>query len=487
MKEETLGPGGRDATGACCVSARRIGMVLSCLAWSGCLRYHAEPIEPARSFEDFEARALDAPELGTFLTQRGETAAWPPEAWDLRALTLASFYFSPALDVARARWAVAEGGVLTAGGRPNPTLTAGTGYNTTTPADGVTPWIPEAALDLPLAIAGRRGIRIAEARQRSEAARLDLLSSAWGVRARVRQAFVSLYVARQTDSLLARERQIRTETVRILEDRQQAGAASPTEVTQARVALARSRVGALDAEQNAIRARSELADAVGVSPAAVDDVSLDFSELGRVQLGLPAEETRRRALLNRSDILASLAEYEASQRALQLEIRKQYPDVSLGPGYQLDQTDTKWTLLLSVSLPILNRNRGPIAAAEARRRQAAATFLALQSSVLGEVERAVASARAAVTQVEAADTLLDALERQEAAARAAYDVGEISRLELLGLQAEAVATALSRLDAVSRAQSAVGALENAMQTPLDMEAWVIEDPRRASPSRENVP
>ncbi|MGD8322492.1 MAG: TolC family protein, partial [Gemmatimonadota bacterium] len=402
------------------------GITALCLL-AACARYHPQPIEPGRSLEDFQARRLDAPELEAFLTQRGETTRWPPEVWDLHDLTLAALFFSPVLDAARARWAVARGGVLTAGGRPNPTLTAGTGYNATTSVSDVTPWIPEASLDLPLEIAGRRGIRIAEARQRSEAARLNLLSAAWQVRSRVRHAFVSLYVARQTDSLLARQREIRSETLRILEARRQAGETSPTEVTRARVSLAESRVAALDAQQRAIRARSELADALGVPPAAVDQVRLEVSGLAEVDDSVPEADARRRALLHRSDILASLADYEASQRALQLEVRKQYPDVSLGPGYQLDQTDTKWTLLLSISLPLLNRNQGPIAEAAARREEAAANFLALQSKVLADVEGAVAAARAAVRQLGAADTLLTALGRQEATATAAYRVGEISR------------------------------------------------------------
>ncbi len=106
--------------------------------------------------------------------------------------------------------------------------------------------------------------------------------------------------------------------------------------------------------------------------------------------------------------------------------------------------------------------------------------------MLGEVEGAVASARAAATQVQEADTLLSALGRQEATARNAYDVGEISRLDLLGLQAEAVVTALTRLDALSRAQRAVGALEDAMQAPLDMEAWALEPPQRTPGSHEDA-
>jgi outer membrane protein TolC len=210
----------------------------------------------------------------------------------------------------------------------------------------------------------------------------------------------------------------------------------------------------------------------------MDDVELSFAELGRVEADVPEPEARRRAMLHRSDILASLAEYEASQNALQLEVRRQYPDISLGPGYQLDQTDSKWMLMVGMSLPLLNRNQGPIAEASARREEAGARFLALQSRVLNEVESTMAAVRAAVTQVQAADTLMAALGRQESTARAAYEVGEISRLDLLGLQAEAVATGLARLDALARAQEAVGALEDAMQTPMDMEKWALDSPQR---------
>lgn len=462
-------------------------MALLCALSVSCARYHPRPITPEQSLEDFEGRRLNSPELASFLSSRDSTTVWPPGEWNLHALTLAAFYFSPALDVARAQWAVAEGSIVTAGGRPNPTVSGGIGYNATTPRSEVTPWIPEGALDIPLEIAGKRGIRIAEARQSSEAARQNLLTSAWQVRARVRQAFLLLYVSGQTDSLLARQREIQTEVVRILEARREAGEASPTEVTQARVALANTRVAAADAVQNAIRARGELADAIGVPPSALDAVDFNFTELGRVTSGVPEPEARRRAMIHRSDILASLAEYEASQRALQLEVRNQYPDINLGPGYQLDQTDSKWMLALGLALPILNRNQGPIAEASARREEAGAQFLTLQSRVLSEVESAVAAAGAAVTQVQAADTLLAALGRQESTALAAYEAGEISRLELLGLQTEAAATALARLDALARAQEAVGALEDSMQTPLDMEKWALDSPQRNTGTNEDAP
>jgi len=373
---------------------------------------------------------------------------------------------------------VAEGGVVTAGGRANPTLTAGIGYNSTTPTELVTPWIPEVLLDLPIDLAGKRGIRINQARQLSEAARLNILTTAWQVRGRVRRAFLDLYAATESDSLLRSQQELQAETVRILEAERGVGEVSAYEVTQGRLALATSRLAALDATQRRAQAQSALADAIGVAPAALDSVGFSFRDLDRPAVALPTREIRRRALVNRSDIRAALAEYEASQEALKLEIRKQYPDLTLGPAYQLDQTDSKWSLSLSLPLMIFNRNQGPIAEARARREEAAARFLALQSRVLAELDGTTASARQVVAQAGTADTLLDGLQRQAIISEAAWRAGEISRLQLLGVRIELAQTALARLDAVTRAQAAVGALEDAMQSPLDMAQWALPAPDR---------
>ena len=82
---------------------------------------------------------------------------------------------------------------------------------------------------------------------------------------------------------------------------------------------------------------------------------------------LTSAEAREQALLGRADILAALAEYAASQSALQLEMAKQYPDIHLNTGYEYDQGLQKWGLLgLGTELPLLNRNQGPIAEASAR-------------------------------------------------------------------------------------------------------------------------
>jgi len=450
------------------------------LLGAGCIRFQPKPIVASKVLDDFEARRLDAPELRDFLLKNQGLKAWPPPLWDLHSLTLAAFFYHPDLDIARAQWGVAQAGRITAGERPNPAAGVLMGYNSTTPVSEVTPWIPEAALEIPIETAGKRGYRISEARQLSEAARLNIFSVAWVVRSRLRQAFLDLYAARETELLLKRQQSIQVDIVRILEAQLAVGEVSAVEVTQARIALDSSRLAAIDAANQSVAAEIRLADALGVPVIALEGASISFNELGQMRSDLPSNEIRRRALVNRADILSALSEYEAVQSALRLEIAKQYPDLNLGPDYQLDQTDNKWTLGLSLILPLLSRNKGPIAEAEARRAESAAKFLALQAKVISEIETATAACRSAVEKAKAAADLLDNLHKQEATARARYEFGDVSKLELLGIQLEAATSALARLDALVKAQQAIGEMENAMQTPLDLKEWYLKTPLRTS-------
>ncbi len=464
---------------------RNLALAVALMPAVACVRYHARPIVPARVQDDFEARRLDSPELAAFLIVNKEAEAWPPAAWDLKALTLAALYYHPDMDIARAQWGVARGGRITAGERPNPTLNPIIGYNTTSPASEVTPWIPEVALELTIETAGKRGIRITEARHLAEAARWQILSTAWDVRSRLRGALLEVYAAGEREVLLAGQEKLQAEFVRLLEIQRDAGEVSTYDLTQARVALDAGRLAAIEAARAKEDATARLAAALGVSRQALEGVTISFDAFRRAEPDLPAGEIRRHAVLNRSDILAALAEYEASQSALKLEIAKQYPDINLGPDFQFDQTDSKWTLGLGLVLPIFSRNRGPIAEAMASRDVSAARFLALQSQVIGELDAAIADCRAAVLKSRAADDLVTNLAWQERAARAQHELGEISKLELFGIQLELNAGAQARLEALTQAQEAVGRLENAAQSPLDVKDWITTMSRTpAGPEKE---
>ena len=255
--------------------------------------------------------------------------------------------------------------------------------------------------------------------------------------------------------------------MKLLEQRLEVGAISRLESTAARIALNKSRLDLGDAKSKSDGARARLAESLGVSVSALDGTDLSFDFAARSADALTSDEARRVSLRGRSDILSALSDYAAAEAELRLQIAKQYPDVHLNPGYQFDQGDNKWTLGIAFELPVLNQNQGPIAEARARRQEAAARFTELQAKVIGEIDRAVAAHRAANEQLTTADSLLNAERQQQQSVEAQLRAGAADPLDLLNVQFELGAAALAQLDGQARLQQSVGALEDALQRPID--------------------
>jgi outer membrane protein TolC len=431
---------------------------------AGCAHFQSQPLDPSKNADAFEARTLADSGLRAYLEKNGVSGEWPATMWDIRSLSLAALYYHADLDLARAKWAGTKAGIKTARERPNPTLNFNPAFDATTRIPS--PWILTPALDIPVETAGKRGYRIAQATHLSEAARLNIAMVAWQVHSRVRRTLLELYGAREMESLLKEQQALQSENLRLLEGQQSAGAISAFELTQARLAANTTRLALYDAERQRAEAQLLLAEAVGVPAAALEHVAFSFTNLIELRGDIPDTEARRKALLNRPDILGALAEYSASQAALQLEIARQYPDVHLNPGYEFDQGDNKWSLGFSVTLPVLNQNKGAIAEARAHRTEAAAKFSALQAQVIGEIERGLAVYRLALKKKTETDAIRDNLLKQEKIAQGMLDAGEISRSDIAALRLQLSASALARLDALTRSQQAQIQLEEALQMPL---------------------
>jgi cobalt-zinc-cadmium efflux system outer membrane protein len=449
------------------------------LAWfvplltiAGCATYQDRPLSGPKTLDDFESRTLDGPDLQAYIQEKLDAGHRPLATWNLPELTLAAFFYSPELDVARARWAVAKGRKEAATERPNPTLGIAPGFNSTTGYDApVSPWIVGAVLDIPIETAGKRGYRIAEAERLSEAARLQIAQTAWELRHQIREAMLDLYAATETASLLRSRRSVQEDNVRRLEEMFQAGEISANELGQARIFRDEARLAMLDVDQQQVQARARLAGVIGVPAKALESKEFSFDTFEALPEDVPPAETQRQALLNRADLLAALAEYQASQSALQHEIARQYPDVQIGPGYEFDQSENKWALGLSVTLPVFNRNRGAIAAAEADRAQAEARVRALQARIVSDLEQAVRGYHASLRKVEAAESLVEELRVATGRVRKTYELGQVVRLEVDAAALESNAGALSRFNARVEALRTLGKIENAMHVAADLPNW----------------
>ncbi|MEX3634633.1 TolC family protein [Paraburkholderia sp. BR14320] len=434
---------------------------------AGCTTYRPVPIAAAQLAQEFEQRSLTSAELHAYVVRETghDAALWPPVRWNRELLTLAAFYYSPALDLARAQWGTAKAGIDVANAIPNPVLQVPFQYNTPNPGPGA-PFTWGPSLDIPIETAHKRGYRVDQASHLSEAARLAIGNEAWKVRAQVRDALLALYAARERSAFLSRKADAAQQIVQMVMKRRAVGENSGPDVnaavlaaTQAEADVAASR----SAEQDA---RAQLAAAIGV-PVAALGIELDLDGFGTAPPAPPAADAQRDAILHRADLLASLADYAAAESALQLEVAKQYPDIHLGPGYTYDTGTHKIGFgLAGIMLPIFDQNQGGIAQAEAKRREAAARTTALQDTILGDLDHALARYRSGLDAVQLSARHLATARRQLDSQAAGFAAGNTDRLTFTQASADYEANAIAHLDAVVAAQQAAGALEDAMQRPL---------------------
>ena len=444
---------------------------------AGCARFQPQPLSPDRTAAEFDRRRLEDPGLASFLAANSASvaAAGTPAKWDLNALTLAAFYFHPDLAVARAQWRAAQAGVEAAGTRPNPSVSFSPSYDTQIPGN-YNPWLIPVTFDIPLETAGKRGKRLAEAEQAAESARWSFAAAAWRIRGEVRAGLLEFSLAERRVELLQQQFAAQDAMAQLLRGRLDAGAIARPDLTLAQIARNKTQLDLGDARAKQADARSRLAQALGVSLAALDGVRFEFEGGADEPAALDVTAARSVALRTRADILGALADYAVAEADLRLQVAKQYPDVHLGPGYAWNNGnagDNQWVLGATLELPLLDQNRGPIAQAEAERKLAAAKFAALQAQVCGQIDRSLAGVRVARAQLGTARELLAAEQAREKSAQAQWQAGTGDRLDVLSAQLETANANLTRLDGEEKLQTALGALEDALQQPTDALGAVI--------------
>ena len=448
----------------------------------GCLHVPADPLAPERSAAELASRSLADPGLRAFAERSLETSfvVWPPQRLDLAMATAAAFYFQPSLDVARAQRDVAGSAIETAGQRPNPSITVAPEWNANA-ASGISPWILLTQMDWPIETAHKREHRIARADAQAASARHLLDAEAWRVRNDVRAAMAEAAASELRRDLLTRRSEAERSLVDLQAERVRAGAASLAQALPIRLAWLATEAELADAERMRGSSRARVAAAIGIPATALESIEFDY-QLGPLDDPIDAiaeHDARRRALLDRADVLAALDVYAASEAALRLELAKQWPDLHIGGGHQFDQGDNKWGLTVSIELPLMNHNEGPIAEAVAARTEAAARFLALQTQIIAELDQAFAQRDATRSQVESLDRLVREQRGAWERARAAREAGAVDRSTERAAEVEVLRSEVTLADARLALDRARGQIAAAVQGPLPAAEQIASSPRVA--------
>jgi len=424
-----------------------LGVALVAVSLVGCTHYTPAPPELETFPAALEARRLDEKPAGS--------------TWTGGELLAAALRRNPQVSEAKAKYLTAAAAAYTAKLSPPLTLTLTAEYAGEKPR-----WGYGAAADIPLDAGVRRSARMSTADLQALQAWYDYAEAAWAVRTALERARIDLASAGASIALADQAVALRRDRLQRLERRVAAGEDDRVLALTAQTELAAAERRFADVVGRRDQGKVDLAKALGVSPAAVNDLVLAPVAMVPPLVGLAA--WRRDAALTRRDVLRALADYDLAETALRLEVAKQYPEVRLGPGYTYDHGVDKLPFNLSLALPTWDLNRRAIDQAETARSAAGRSLEVVQASVLSSVDTAAAALATANANIDRVELrALPAARRTAEGTTRALRAGAADRVEDLAAQAAALDAEIDLADARRAAATAAADLEDALRRPFD--------------------
>ncbi len=160
------------------------------------------------------------------------------------------------------------------------------------------------------------------------------MEAVWKERTALRRATADLLMTEREVCLLEAVSVDRAAQLEMARHRLDAGAATTaTSIVSSRRAADEQRLH--DARRRASLARSALAGTLGVPVAALEGAQAHWDQLEDprdVDAALIAR-WREDAMLARADVHGAVVGYSVAEKALRLEVAKQFPEVHIGPAY----------------------------------------------------------------------------------------------------------------------------------------------------------
>lgn len=442
-------------------------LILPLLGLTGCQKYRADPLEPAEIFRTLETQRQPPAAAGT---------ADDPN--DANQPAKKTFTLQCAADTLRAsgpevqetlaeyRTALALAKINTP--LPNPGLEIGPQFGfgpDLGPVNEVTPF-GSIGFTIPL---GKRLRRQTELnRALAEVARVHALARFRELYLELRSSYAELAIGRQR---LATRREIAASAEKTLSaGRQlvQAGQANAMDVSLFELEYQRSLAEVLTVEREVVEAEGALSRMLGVH---FDH----FRELPERALpvlpeAVPShEQLRERLIQNHTELARLRAQYEAAERALRLEISKQFPDLQIGPNWDSEVGERKTVigLTLGIELPLFDRNQQGIAEAKKKREEIRTKYEAEARRALAGLEKAyrdldVARRNAALLR----GKILPLARNNVELARRTMQAGSVDALRLLDAERSEREILIEALTADLGECSAWVGLEQAVGCPL---------------------
>jgi len=432
-----------------------VPLLVVCVVASGCVSYRPDPLATADLVTALERRSVSSDEL------RANSGApfSPDDGLSLEEAESVALFYNPRLRTARLTAQVPVVGAEFAGLWDDPTL-GGDVMRILEDVDK--PWIVGTSLGFSLPISGSRLLEGHKADAEARAALVEAWSQEQDVLSQLRDAWFVHRAARE--SLAASRTSLeQLETIVAITDRlETAGELITAEAIAFRLALARARHESERMDASVRVAEREVLALLGLLPGTPIVWSTQAEPFA-----LPARED---ILASNPRIVLAAANHEVAERALRLEVRRQYPDLELGPAYGREDGEDRLGVGFSVPIPILNANRRAIAEAQATRDAARAAWEEATHQALIDAATAAARLTNAESQHRALrDDIAPLAVAQLNEARRLADQGEVNALlllEALEAQRETTIEAIEADSELAAAQAALRSLAPAVPPQL---------------------
>jgi cobalt-zinc-cadmium efflux system outer membrane protein len=301
------------------------------------------------------------------------------------------------------------------------------------------------------------GLRSAEARLADARRTLD---------AGVTQAYVAVLVAEEKRQILTDSAASLRKEAGIAEARQRAGEISLADKSQIEIAAERLELDATTAEADARNATIALETVLGRrQPQGTLHLSDSLEPLAEIR---PGAANLQAALARRPDIRAAESTRGKAEADARLQRAMRIPDPTFLGQYEHEPPDQPNTVGFGVSfpLPLWNRNRGNITAAEAAVQQASVQLAKLEAQAAAEIVSSETTYSASLSRWQRYRAQLAPKSRQIRDTVAfAYEKGGASLLDLLSAQRNDNDVRLGTAQAAADTANAAAALRAARNEP----------------------
>ncbi|MEY2428330.1 MAG: outer membrane protein heavy metal efflux system [Verrucomicrobiota bacterium] len=243
------------------------------------------------------------------------------------------------------------------------------------------------AINQLLEIGGKRGSRKASAQAGFEGAKAQFFDAKRTLDLAITKAYVGAVQAEENVRVLKQSAATLRKEAQLAEVRRKAGEISDSDESQIQITAEKFELDAGTAESAAAQARITLEVLLAVRRPRGEVVLSDGLE--KLGTEVPATETSPSGF-GRPDVMAAEAALRRAEAELRLQKANRIPDPTLLAHYEHEPPDAFNTVGIGVSfpLPLWNRNRGNILAAEAAREQARLVFEKIQTQAAADIAAA---------------------------------------------------------------------------------------------------